>query len=142
MRQRQPNLKITVRSRFVDKYLTRLNDTVKKAAGMFDLVADQVHVTLVDRPTMSRLNRDYRKMNGPTDVLTFTMDEPGWKGDIVICLPYAKEQAKKRHVALQHELDRLVVHGLAHLAGFEHDTINHFSQMRAAELAVLQKVIR
>lgn len=117
-------------------------EALRLAAPLFDLDAHHIHVALVGDEQMSQLNMRYRKINKPTDVLTFRMNEPGWIGDIVIALPYARRQAKIRRVWLADELKRLVVHGVAHLAGYEHDTITSFSNMRLAELAALQKVIR
>ena len=76
---------------------------------------------------MRRLNARYRGIDRPTDVLSFPMLEEGTTGDpavlgdIVICVPQAATQAEEYGVRLYDELLRLLVHGLLHLLGHDHD---------------------
>ena len=70
---------------------------------------------------MRTLNRRYRRKDRPTDVLAF----PGsinLLGDIVISVPYAARQAKRRGEPASREIDRLLLHGLLHLLGYDHET--------------------
>jgi len=68
------------------------------------------------------LNRRYRKKDRPTDVLAFPAEADGLLGDIVISLPYAARQAKRRGEPASREIDRLLLHGLLHLLGYDHET--------------------
>jgi probable rRNA maturation factor len=76
---------------------------------------------------MTALNAHYRGMGSPTDVLSFAMSEGdspapgGLLGDIVICVPKAVSQSDEYGVALYDELLRLLVHGLLHLIGYDHE---------------------
>ena len=77
---------------------------------------------------MRTLNRNYRGKDRPTDVLSFSFREgrfshihPSLLGDIVICVPLAVRQARDAGHSLFNELERLLVHGLVHLLGLDHE---------------------
>ena len=73
---------------------------------------------------MRELNRRYRGQDRPTDVLAFPAGEAGggFLGDIVISVPYAAREARRRREPGVREIDRLLVHGLLHLMGYDHET--------------------
>jgi len=85
----------------------------------------QIGVRLVSAPEMKRLNRKYRSKNYVTDVLSFQAPpifrQQGILGELVICLPQLKLQAKEQNIAAVDELRILLVHGVLHLAGFDHE---------------------
>ncbi len=68
------------------------------------------------------LNRRYRRKDRPTDVLAFPGAADGFLGDIVIAVPYAARQAKRRGEPPSREMDRLLLHGFLHLLGYDHET--------------------
>lgn len=88
-------------------------------------------ITLVDEPTMERLHVQWMDLPGPTDVMSFPMDElrpgrdgvepeEGVLGDIVLCPSVAAAQAKEAgHTAIE-ELLLLTTHGILHLLGYDH----------------------
>lgn len=103
-----------------------------------------VSVVLTDRATSRRLNRTYRRINAPTDVLSFPVegDVPWPKedrrlGEVVICYPIAVKQAKEFGHSIRREIAELLIHGMAHLAGFDHDTKKAAKKMAAVEARVL-----
>ena len=73
---------------------------------------------------MAGLNRRWRRKNGPTDVLSFPAggSSDRFLGDIVISVPYATRQARRRSDPPSREMDRLLVHGYLHLLGYDHET--------------------
>ena len=84
-------------------------------------------ITLVDEDEIIKLHVQWMDLPGPTDVLSFPMDElkpfsasdgPGIIGDIVICPQFAAKQAMNHSVA--DEISLLTVHGVLHLLGFDH----------------------
>ncbi len=81
-----------------------------------------VSVLLCGDARMRRLNRDFRKIDRPTDVLSFPSGEPGFLGDVAIDVPYAARQARKRGHALDREVQLLLAHGVLHLMGHDHET--------------------
>jgi probable rRNA maturation factor len=92
------------------------------------LRGSQVSVLLVGERAMRSLNQRWRGKDRPTDVLSFSQREgqggglhPEILGDVVVCVPVARRQAREAGHCLAAELDRLVAHGLLHLAGYEHE---------------------
>jgi probable rRNA maturation factor len=87
----------------------------------------EVGVRIVSARTMAGLNRRFRGKPGPTDVLSFPA-EPGedvglaYLGDIAICGPVAAEAAGRGRNRIEGELKRLLLHGLLHLLGYDHET--------------------
>jgi len=80
---------------------------------------------------MQNYNRTYRGYDKPTDVLSFR-GEAGYLGDILISSETAYNQAlKSRKLNFQNNIHRLIVHGLLHLMGYDHETDN--GEMRAIE---------
>ena len=84
-------------------------------------------ITLVDEDEITKLHVQWMNLPGPTDVLSFPMDElkpfsasdgPGIIGDIVICPQFAAKQAVSHSV--EDEISLLTVHGVLHLLGFDH----------------------
>lgn len=70
---------------------------------------------------MRTLNRAWRGRDVPTDVLSFSSGEKEFLGDIVIDVPYAARQARRRGHALAREVQILLAHGLLHLLGYDHE---------------------
>jgi probable rRNA maturation factor len=70
------------------------------------------------------LNRQYRQKDKPTDVLSFPLaDEvqPSLLGDVVISVETAARQARRRHHSLREEIQILLIHGILHLLGYDHE---------------------
>lgn len=91
--------------------------------------SDELSIVLVDDATIAELNATYRGKNGPTDVLSFAMNEGQWGdvnpsvlGDIVISIPTALRQAIAANHSLLEEVVMLLAHGLLHLLGYDHQT--------------------
>jgi len=82
---------------------------------------------------MRSLNRRYRGKDRSTDVLAFPAGAAGngYLGDIVISVPYAAREARRRAEPAAREVDRLLLHGLLHLMGYDHETDS--GQMDALE---------
>ena len=102
-----------------------LNFFLKKAAGacLKKLgIKQDLSLVLVGDKRIKELNKIYRRKNKVTDVLSFgDWDDKKFLGEVFICLPQAKRQAKKYGATLKRELTRLLAHGLLHLAGFDHE---------------------
>jgi len=72
---------------------------------------------------LRRLNRDFRQKDAETDVLAFPAADPnGFLGEIAISYPRALEQASDYRLDVQHEIGILMLHGLLHLLGMDHET--------------------
>ena len=75
-------------------------------------------VVLVGSSKIRELNKRYRKKDKVTDVLSFQYDE---SGEIVICLPQVRKNAKKLKTSFEQEFGRVLIHGLLHLLGYDHE---------------------
>jgi len=94
-------------------------------------------VVLVTDEKMRCLNRDYRGFDKPTDVLSFRGDA-GYLGDILISSETAYNQSRKSStISFETNVRRLVLHGLLHLMGYDHETDN--GEMRAIERRLRRK---
>jgi probable rRNA maturation factor len=110
----------------------------------------EVALRLTDDATIHALNRGYRKKDKPTDVLAFAQREgqagalhPTLLGDVVISLPTARRQAKRRGAAgLYEEVRFLAAHGLCHLLGYDHRTDAEERTMNARMAALLTEADR
>jgi len=116
--------------------LSRFLHRAQAAVG----IAGEVTVLLADDPTLKRLNRDFRGKNKATDVLSFpapTEDEggaAGYAGDIAISLDTAARAATRFGHTLRDEVRILLLHGLLHLNGMDHETDSGEMAAREAEL--------
>jgi probable rRNA maturation factor len=107
--------------------------------------AVELSVALVDPDEIAKLNLSYRGVEGPTDVLSFgcddpepvDSDEPIAIGDVVIAPEIAQSQAVDLGTTVESELDLLLVHGVLHLLGYDHDSDEDAAVMQARERAVL-----
>lgn len=109
----------------------------------------EVSLTLTDDARIWELNRTYRGVDQPTDVLSFALQEQdeeepdiiGFEdnalGDIVISVERAREQAAEYGHSLEREIVYLAVHGTLHLLGFDHETEAKKGKMRQQEEAVM-----
>ena len=115
-------------------------------------------LNLVGESRIKELNKKYRGKNKITDVLSFPLDSQlkteSWKlkiaksnmaifdlGDIFICLPFAKKQAKRENIDIEKKLAQLLVHGLLHLAGYDHNkSHNDTEKMFKMESRILSKI--
>ncbi len=114
--------------------LARFLNRARAAVG----IAGEVHVLLADDATLKRLNRRFRGKNKATDVLSFPAGNAGngvgVAGDLAISLETAARQAARFGHSLRDEVRVLLLHGVLHLAGFDHETDSGEMATREAEL--------
>jgi probable rRNA maturation factor len=126
---------------------------ILKAEG----VAPPYEVSLVftDSETVKQLNRDYREVDEPTDVLAFCMlpqkgvgdsfayppDGVTHLGEVIISCPQALEQARGQGHSPKRELALLIIHGILHLLGYDHEEPEEESKMREKERQLLERCL-
>ncbi len=135
----------------VDCDLTALGDLLDHLYPALRLHPDcELGVTLVDVERMSTLHEDWMQEPGPTDVLSFPIDEvrsaepgmdpePGVLGDIVLCPAFALPQARTAGRTLDEELQFLTTHGTLHLIGYDHATQEEYDAMFALQDRLLDE---
>ena len=104
--------------------LRRAARFLNHALGLSGGSGREVSVLLCGDRSMRSLNRAYRGKDKSTDVLSFpaTPGEKGFLGDLVVCLPQARRQARAGHATVAKTVDKLLLHGLLHLLGYDHET--------------------
>ncbi|HTP06752.1 MAG TPA: rRNA maturation RNase YbeY [Anaerolineae bacterium] len=105
----------------------------------------ELTIVITGNAQLRSLNRAFREVDAPTDVLSFATDEQPrpdtiYLGDVVISYPKAREQAQAGDHPVEAELQLLVVHGVLHLLGHDHYTEAEKNAMWKAQAAVLKKL--
>lgn len=124
-----------------------MEEDLTKALNLLHLQSAELSVLFVNSKRMKLLNSRYRGICKDTDVLSFPLLEKGLNhgpvmlGDILVSVPRALEQAKEFKVAFHDELLRLLIHGLLHLIGYDHE-INAYRKrkMEAKERGLFDAV--
>lgn len=109
--------------------------------------AAEISLALVDDDYIRQLNREYRGIDKPTDVLSFAMREgellPGGEdllGDVVVSLETAQRQCREYGHSFEREVAFLIAHGVLHLLGYDHQDEEGRRAMREKEEAVLSRL--
>jgi probable rRNA maturation factor len=119
---------IVNRQRRVPVAVEPLRDFHERVREELRFPPESVTVQLISDDAMARLNRTYRKKQGPTDVLSFPANgaksdkDENYVGDIAISPQTARRNARRFSRALTVEMRILILHGMIHLAGFDHET--------------------
>jgi probable rRNA maturation factor len=104
----------------------------------------ELSVALVGDRTMSELHRRFMNVTGPTDVLTFPLDADKrgrvLSGEVVVCVPEARRQAKEHKTPVERELLLYALHGLLHLCGYDDRTDRSFRLMHRTEDQILTRL--
>ena len=112
----------------------------------------ELTIRIVDVPEMQMLNQDYRGKTGPTNVLSFAIDEsdmpindkivgnsdePSLLGDVVICAPVVESEALAQSKTFKEHFAHMVTHGVLHLCGYDHQTDLEAAAMESLETRIL-----
>ena len=102
----------------------------------------EITVRIVDAEEGQALNREYRKKDYATNVLTFDYtQEPVVTADLVLCAPVVAREAKEQNKSLQEHYAHLLVHGTLHAQGWDHETSEaDADEMEAYETAIMQEL--
>lgn len=130
-------------------------DNVTKAAELvgklYGVENGEVSVTLTDNAYIHTLNRQYRGIDRPTDVLSFALNESeepeidggldvNVLGDLIISVERAEEQAADYGHSVRREMAFLTVHGMLHLLGYDHMEDEERAEMEAEQRFVMDKL--
>ena len=116
-----------MRGRRTPTLASRLGRVARRLLRRLDLGETELSILLVNDREMRALNRRYRGIDRTTDVLAFAQQEgagstpDGLLGDVVISVDTARRQARDAGSSLGAEADRLLIHGLLHLLGYDHE---------------------
>ena len=113
------------RYKIAPKPLKKIAQTILDALGRPD---GELSILLLDDPQIAVLNEDYLQREGPTNVIAFPMQEgafaeinPDLLGDVVISLETAAKEGLEAGVSMEDRLEELMIHGILHLFGYDHE---------------------
>ena len=143
------------------KYLNLIEQLIVSASKKLELGSNfEMSVTIVDNNRIHEINREYRKIDRPTDVISFAIEDndeedfeiffetldneeeieiPRLLGDIFISIDKAEEQAKEFGPSLDREIGFLAVHGFLHLNGYDHQTEEEEYEMFSLQDEILKE---
>lgn len=132
-----------------DRYRIAHEEIKKKAKTILNALEchdGELSILIVDDPEIARLNKTYLGRSGPTNVIAFSMREgpfgkinPNLMGDVVISLDTAAREAQDASISVESRLDQLLIHGILHLFGFDHEkTSEQAKAMRMKEEQLLK----
>lgn len=148
-------------NRAEEKHLSLIEQLIVSASKKLELGDNfEMSVTIVDNNRIHEINREYRKMDKPTDVISFAIEDndeedfeiffdtldneeeieiPRLLGDIFISIDKAEEQAKEFGHNLDREIGFLAVHGFLHLNGYDHQTEEEEHEMFSLQDEILKE---
>jgi probable rRNA maturation factor len=112
-------------------------DAAREAAG--ETASETIVVLTTDR-AVRRLNARDRGRDKPTNVLTYASAAPGLRGEIILALGQIRREAAAASRRPAHHLAHLVVHGVLHLAGYDHHQVGEARRMELAEARILRRL--
>ncbi|MHA6483733.1 rRNA maturation RNase YbeY [Paenibacillus sp. strain BS8-2] len=143
-----------------EAWIDKLSELLQLAGAAEGITDGEVALTFIDDEGIHTLNRDYRGIDRPTDVLSFAMQEDGTDeldiifevddenekdplsgmlGDIIISVDRAKLQSEEYGHSLEREIGFLFVHGFLHLIGYDHQDDASEAEMTAKQETILQQ---
>ena len=135
-----------------DKYKKIIDKVYEACFKEEDLYDYKIYISIIlsDEKYIQEINSKYRNIDKVTDVLSFPMFESSEievaklqeevLGDVIVCIPKVKEQAKEYGHSFERELAYMLVHGFYHLMGYDHMQEEEKKIMRAKEENILKKI--
>lgn len=98
---------------------------------------EECSILLTNDTHIQQLNNDFRTIDKPTNVLSFPNDEGDYLGDIAIAIETISKEAKEQSKDFYHHFIHMVIHGLLHLKGYDHETDSEATEMETLEIKIL-----
>jgi rRNA maturation RNase YbeY len=125
-------------------FLPHLKRHLPKAHALLRPALAELSVALVGNARMAALHQQFMAISGPTDVLTFELDyDPRGRvtaGEVVVCVPHALREARRRRRPPRDEVLLYALHGMLHLCGYDDRTARDFARMHRREDQILDEL--
>ena len=126
----------------------KIEQAVRVILGALDCPDGEISILMVDDTQIEKLNRKYLNRNSPTNVIAFPMREgefshlsPHLLGDVVISTDTAKKEAQNSGMSMEQRFKELLVHGILHLFGYDHETSVQDARKMAKKRRQLMELI-
>jgi len=105
----------------------------------------EIVIRIVDEDEMTTFNKNYRKKEGLTNILSFPYEVPeGFNspllGDLLVCAPVVEQEALMQNKKLEHHWAHMIIHGVLHLLGYDHISNKEADEMEALEIKILNTI--
>ena len=116
------------------------------------LMAFEISILLTNTKNMKNLNKEFRKINKDTDVLSFPAEEKNffkkdlklkkkvYLGDIALSYQYIEAIVKKENTNFDDYFNKMLIHGVLHLIGYEHDSFKKYKKMNLLEKKIIRSI--
>ena len=118
----------------------KLLEKVAKATFSYINLEAEIELKFVSVAEITSFNSVYREVNAPTDVLSFNISDKPLLGQVFICYNFVKKQAKAMGKAFPDEVSLLLVHGILHIAGYDHANAKEEASMQLFEREILNSL--
>lgn len=116
-----------------------LKINIEKALSHPQIISEaSLSVLLTNDTHIQQLNHDFRGMNKATNVLSFPADEDGFLGDIAIALETLMKEAEAQNKQFYNHFIHILIHGILHLKGYDHETDAQAEEMESLEIQILE----
>ena len=132
------NASICIQDTLHKKKILKLKDC-KAWLGSILLKNSSITIRIVDEKESQSLNYSYRKQKKPTNILSFIISENPLIGDIILCHPVIRNEARNQNKKIYSHYAHLLIHGYLHLLGYSHDKELDADRMEKKEIQVLKK---
>ncbi len=130
----------SIRKKQINKLFRLIDIELKKISDC------EVSIAFVNNLAIKKLNKNYRHISKPTDVLSFAefeefkqIKKKSYLGEIIISYPYMKKQAKDNNKLIHQEIAYMLTHGLLHLIGYDHLNTKDEQRMKLKEKTIMKK---
>jgi len=127
----------------------KIQGTAKAILNALECPDGELSILIVDDAEIAKINKTYLGRSGPTNVIAFPMTEgqfgdinPNLLGDVVISLDTAAREARDDCVSLESRFDQLLIHGILHLFGFDHEQTSEEDKRMAEKAQELLEFLR
>ena len=141
------NILINSEVKIYSDYISKIETDTEKILKILKLDNSELSILFVDYDRIQKLNKQYRKLDKVTDVLSFPQNEGilsniniNILGDVVICYPQAIKQAPESDNSPYEEIIVLIIHSILHLIGYDHMTEEEDVIMRARETDIFMEL--
>ena len=113
---------------------------IANTAALSQYKNSEVSITLTDDKEIHKLNKQYRNIDKPTNVLSFELDDDLLLGDIYISLDTVKREAADAGISVAEHTVHMIVHGMLHLQGYDHIKDDEAVKMESKEISIMKKL--
>jgi probable rRNA maturation factor len=132
------NISIFIQDTLHKNKILKLKDCKLWLSSLFK-ENSSITIRIVSEKESETLNYNYRNQKKPTNILSFVLSEDPLIGDIILCHPVIKNEAKNQNKKIHSHYAHLLIHGYLHLLGYSHDHKSDANRMERKEIHILKK---